>query len=156
MADTYSQLYIHYIFAVQNRLSLIYENWQSDLYKYITGIVTQQRHKLFAINGIPDHLHVLVSMNPKQAPSDLMYHVKLSSSLWINEQKLAKGKFAWQEGFGAFTYSQSQIPTIARYIENQQKHHLKETFIEDYKSLLSSSEVEYNEEYIFKSIDQYT
>jgi len=93
MANTYTQLYIHYVFAVQNRVSLIQENWQSDLYKYINGIVTQQEHKLFAINGMAEHIHILISMNPRQAPSDLMYQIKRSSSLWINQGKLCPGKF---------------------------------------------------------------
>lgn len=116
MANTYTLLYIHYVFAVQNRLSLIYNNWQSDLYKYMNGIIEQQGHKPFSINGMPDHVHVLVSMSSKQAPSDLMFHIKRSSSLWINEHKFVAGKSSWQEGFGAFSYGRSQIPDISRYI----------------------------------------
>ena len=153
MANTYTQLYIQFVFAVQNRMSLISENWQSDLYKYMTGIVGQQEHKLMAINGIPDHVHILISMNPKQAPSDLMFHVKRSSSVWINDNRLCPGKFAWQEGFGAFSYGKSQIPTIARYIENQQKHHMKRTFINEYKEFLNAFGIEFDERYIYKPID---
>jgi putative transposase len=153
MANTYTQIYIQFVFAVQNRISLINENWQMDLYKYMTGIIEQQEHKLFSINGITDHVHILVSMNPKQAPSDLMFHVKRSSSIWINDKKLCPGKFSWQEGFGAFSYGKSQIPTIARYIENQQKHHMKRTFIDEYKGFLNAFGIEYDDRYIYKPID---
>ena len=119
----------------------------------MTGIIAQQENKLFAINGIGDHVHILISMNPKQAPSDLMYHVKRSSSLWINENKLCPGKFSWQEGFGAFSYGKSQITMITRYIENQQNHHQKRTFIDEYIAFLKAFEVEYDELYIYKQID---
>jgi len=153
MANTYTQLYIQFVFAVQNRISLIKDNWQTDLYKYMTGIIEQQEHKLFSINGIADHVHILISMNPKQAPSDLMYHVKRSSSIWINDNNLCPGKFSWQEGFGAFSYGKSQIPTIARYIENQQQHHMKRTFIDEYIGFLKVFGIEYDERYIYKPID---
>ena len=152
MANTYTQLYIHFVFAVQNRLSLIHEDWQTSLYKYMNGIIEQQGHKPFSINGMPDHVHVLVSMNPTQAPSGLMYHVKRSSSLWINENKLAKKKFSWQEGFGAFSYGKSQIPTIINYIENQQKHHMKETFINEYLTFLRENQIEFDDKYIFRPV----
>ena len=125
MANTYSQIYLHFVFAVQNRISLISPKWREDLYKYMSGIISNNDNKIFAINGMPDHVHVLVSMNPKQAPSDLIHDVKRSSSLWINDNNLVIGKFSWQEGFGAFSYGKSQIPDIAYYIENQEKHHKK-------------------------------
>ncbi len=153
MPNTYTQLYIHYVFAVQNRLSLINEKWQTELYKYMNGITEQQGHKTFAINGMPDHVHILVSMHPTQAPSDFMYNIKRSSSLWINENRLAKGKFSWQEGFGAFSYGKSQIPNIAKYIENQQQHHHKRTFYDEYLELLKVFEIEFDERYVFKPID---
>lgn len=153
MANTYTQIYIQYVFAVQNRISLITDDWQSNLYKYMTGIIGQQEHKLMAINGMPDHVHILISMNPRQSPSDLMFHVKRSSSIWINDNKLCPGKFAWQEGFGAFSYGKSQIPTIAKYIENQKQHHLKKTFIEEYRDCLKAFEIEFDDRYIYKPID---
>jgi REP element-mobilizing transposase RayT len=153
MANTYTQIYIQYVFAVQNRASLINEKWQTQLYKYISGIAEKHEHKLFVINGMPDHVHVLISMNPKQAPSDLMYHIKRSSSLWVNENKLVTGKFSWQEGFGAFSYGKSQIPDIARYIENQQQHHKKRSFIEEYIELLNDFGIEYDERYIYNPIE---
>jgi putative transposase len=153
MANTYTQLYIHYVFAVQNRCALIQNEWQIDLYKYISGIVEAQENKLFAINGMKDHIHILISMNPKQAPSNLMYFIKRSSSLWINQNKLSVSRFSWQEGFGAFSYGKSQIPAIASYIENQQKHHNKQTFIEEYIEFLKAFEIEYDKRYIYTSVD---
>ncbi|HOW30805.1 MAG TPA: IS200/IS605 family transposase [Bacteroidales bacterium] len=153
MANTYTQLYIHFVFAVQNRASLICESWEAGLYKYITGIAEQQEHKLMAINGMPDHLHVLVSMNPKQSPSDLMFHMKRSSSLWINENKLVQGKFSWQEGFGAFSYGKSQIPVIAGYIEKQKQHHARKTFIREYTDFLKAFGIDYDERYTFKAVE---
>lgn len=153
MANTYTQIYLQFVFAVQNRGSLINENWQTDLYKYMSGIIEKQENKLFAINGMPDHVHILISMNPKQAPSDLMYHVKRSSSLWINDKKLCSGRFSWQEGFGAFSYGKSQIQMITRYIENQQQHHKKHSFIDEYIDFLKAYEIDYDERYIYKPIE---
>ena len=153
MANTYSKIYLHFVFAVQNRVSLIKPKWQVDLYKYMSGIIAQNGHKSYCINGMPDHVHSLVSMNPKQSPSDLMHDVKRSSSLWINENKLVMGKFSWQEGFGVFSYSHSQIPTIANYIEQQQKHHNKRSFIEEYRSLLELFEIDFDDRYIYKEIE---
>jgi len=153
MANTYTQLYIHFVFAVQNRMSLIKTNWQNQLYQYMSGIIEQQGHKLFAINGMSDHVHLLVSMNPKQAPSDLMYHIKRSSSIWINENRLVAGQFAWQDGFGCFSYGKSQIPNIVAYIEKQQEHHRIRTFHEEYLAFLKIFEIEYDERYVFHSIE---
>ncbi len=153
MANTYTQLYIHYVFAVQNRLCLIDPKWEEDLFKYINGIIEQQGHKLYIINGVQDHLHILVSMNPKQAPSDLMSNVKRSSSLWINENKLVRGKFSWQEGFGAFSLGKSQVKSKVKYIENQKEHHKKNKFMEEYLAFLKEYEVEFDERYIFKTVE---
>jgi len=153
MANTYTQIYIHYVFAVQNRLSLIQSKWKDDLHKYMTGIVEQQGHKLLQIGGMSDHVHALVSMSPKQSPSDLMFNVKRSSSLWINNNRFVMGKFSWQEGFGGFSYGKSQIPNVAKYIENQEIHHKKRNFMEEYLELLKLFEIEYDERYVFKPIE---
>ena len=153
MANTYTQLYIHYIFAVQNRLCLINKSWQADLFKYISGIINQQGHKLYIINGMADHIHILLSMNPKQAPSDLMYHVKRNSSLWINQNRFSIGKFSWQEGFGGFTLGKSQLSDKIKYIDNQQEHHKNITFREEYLQFLQEYDVEFDERYIFKQIE---
>jgi len=153
MANTYTQIYIQYVFAVQNRISLINESWQPDLYKYMSGIIEKHENKLYSINGMPDHVHILISMNPKESPSDLMFNVKRSSSLWINDNKLCAGRFSWQEGFGAFSYGKSQIPMIVQYIENQQLHHKKQTFINEYIDFLKAFEIDYDERYIYKPIE---
>jgi REP element-mobilizing transposase RayT len=153
MANTYTQIYIHYVFAVQNRLGLIQNQWRNELYKYMTGTITNKGHKLLQIGGMPDHVHILVSMSPIQSPSDLMADVKRSSSLWINENRYVTGKFSWQEGFGAFSYGKSQIPDIANYIATQETHHKKRTFIEEYLSFLKLFEIEYDERYVFKPIE---
>jgi len=153
MANTYSQIYLHFVFAVQNRVSLISPKWQVELYKYMNGIISNSGHKVYIINGMPDHVHALASMNPKQAPSDLMHDVKRSSSLWINENHFVLGKFSWQEGFGVFSYGKSQIPGIANYIEQQKRHHEKRTFIEEYIQFLKLFEIEYDERYVYKPIE---
>lgn len=152
MANTYTQLYVHYVFAVQNRLCLLKKQWRDDLYKYITGIVDKQKHKLYVINGMDDHLHCLISMVPTQSPSDLMYHVKRSTSLWINQNKLVPGHFSWQDGFGAFSLGKAQLSQKIAYIENQQEHHRKTTFREEYLEFLMENDISFDEKYIFKSI----
>lgn len=153
MANTYTQIYIQYVFAVQNRISLIKNEWKDELYKYMTVIINQHEHKLLSIGGMTDHIHALVSMHPKQAPSDLMYELKRSSSLWINENKFVVGKFSWQEGFGAFSYSQSQISRVSKYIENQETHHKKKTFREEYLDFLKAFNIEFDERYVYKEIE---
>ncbi|NDV60641.1 IS200/IS605 family transposase [Bacteroides sp. 519] len=153
MANTYTQIYIHYVFAVQNRIGLIQNHWRNELYKYITGAIRNKGHKLLTIGGVSDHIHILVSMSPKQSPSDLMADIKRSSSLWINENRLVMGKFSWQEGFGAFSYGKSQIPDIACYIEKQEEHHKKRTFTEEYIEFLKLFDVEYDERYVLKSVE---
>jgi REP element-mobilizing transposase RayT len=150
MANTYTQLYIHFVFAVKERYSLISKKWRDELFKYISGIIKEQGHKIYAINGMPDHIHILVSMNPKQSPSDLMMHVKKNSSAWINSRRLVMGRFSWQEGYGAFSYSKSHIPTVANYITNQESHHTRKSFREEYIQILESFGIEYSERYIFR------
>ncbi|MES2654002.1 MAG: IS200/IS605 family transposase [Bacteroidota bacterium] len=152
MPNTYTQIHIHFIFVVKYRSGLIHATWKNDLYKYITGIVQNNQHKMIAINGMPDHVHVLIGLRPTQSISDLMQDVKANSSKWINEQKLTPGRFEWQAGFGAFSYSKSQLKNVITYIENQEQHHTNKTFREEYIALLEAFEVEYNEQYIFKDL----
>jgi len=152
MANTYTQIHIHAVFAVRNRLSLINESWEEELYKYITGIIQNQGHKLLAINGMPDHLHILFGMRPVQSLSELMQDIKGDSSKWINNKRLVKGRFSWQAGYGAFSYAKSQLPNVIRYIENQKKHHNKKTFQEEYLETLNKFGVDYDEKYIFNPI----
>jgi putative transposase len=152
MANTYTQVHIQSIFAVKSRAGLIGLEWENELFKYITGIVQAYNHKLIAINGTPDHLHVLFGMRPTQSLSDLMQDIKGSSSKWINDRKLVRGHFEWQEGYGAFSYSKSELPRIINYIQNQKIHHMKLTFSEEYKEFLEEFEVDYDERYIFKDL----
>jgi len=153
MANTYTQIHIQAVFAVKNRTGLIQGRWKDELYKYITGIIQTHDHKLLAINGMPDHLHVFFGMRPIQSLSELMQDIKGSSSKWINEKKFIKEKFEWQQGYGAFSYSKSQVSTVIAYIQNQELHHQKLTFLEEYKSFLEKFEIDYDERYIFKELE---
>jgi putative transposase len=150
MANTYTQLYIQVVFAVEGRQSLIAAEHNDELQKYITGIVSAQRHKLIAINNLPDHLHLLVGLRPDAALSELVRDIKANTSRWINEKRWVMGRFSWQEGFGAFSYSRSQLDTVIRYINNQQQHHARHSFQEEYVALLRRFGVEYDPRYTFK------
>lgn len=150
MANTYSQIHLQFVFAVKHRHSLILSNWKQELYYYISGIIENQGHKLLAINGMPDHIHIFIGMRPNQSVSDLLQDIKRNSSLWINQKKLVNGKFEWQEGYGAFSYSKSHVKQVIEYIENQEAHHHKITFREEYIDFLNKFEVEYDERYVFK------
>jgi len=151
MANTYTQIHIHAIFAVQNRLSLVQKQWKDELEQYITGIIENNGHKLLKIGGMPDHVHVLFGMRPTQSISDLLQDIKGSSSLWINKKRLVRGKFSWQEGYGAFSYGKSQINDVVQYIANQENHHKKRTFAEEYLEFLKLFEIEYDERYVLKN-----
>src|SRR5580698_8486412 len=128
MANTYTQIYIHIVFAVEGRQNLIRSEYNAELQKYITGIVTAQKHKLIAINNMPDHLHLLVGLRPDASLSDLVGDIKTGSSNFINKRRWVAGRFSWQEGFRAFSCSRSQLSPVIRYIENQPKHHAKKSF----------------------------
>src|SRR5579862_5347037 len=130
MANTYTQIHLQFIFAPKFRASLIQQEWEVSLYKYITGIVQNNKHKMLCINGMPDHVHMLVGFHTTQSIADLMQDVKANSSKWINENKLTGSKFEWQSGYGAFSYSKSQITDVISYIQNQKEHHHKKTFRE--------------------------
>ncbi|MBA2330794.1 MAG: IS200/IS605 family transposase [Flavisolibacter sp.] len=153
MVNTYTQIHIQSIFAVKKRSSLIQTEWKDELYKYITGIIQKHEHKLLAINGMPDHLHVFFGMRPAQSLSDLMQDIKGSSSKWINERGFVRGRFEWQAGYGAFSYSKSQVPNVISYIENQEIHHQKKTFLKEYVEFLKKFEVDYDERYLFQKLD---
>ncbi|HEX8022850.1 IS200/IS605 family transposase [Mucilaginibacter sp.] len=150
MGNTYTQLYIHFVFAVKYRASLIDEAWGERLRQYITSIVQKQEHKVIAINNMPDHLHLFVGLNPNQAISDLIRVVKSDSSEWINREGLTHNKFQWQQGYGAFSHSRSQVAKVVHYIESQQEHHKKKTFLDEYQHILKDFNIEFDERYIFK------
>ena len=153
MANTCSQIYIHIVLAVEGRQNLIAPQHNAELQKYITGIVSNQGQKLLVLNNMPDHVHLLVGLQPDLALSDLVGDVKTRSSKFIKTQRWVPGRFSWQEGFGAFSYSRSQLGSVIRYIENQQKHHAKKTFREEYIQLLEKFGVEYDLRYILKSVE---
>ena len=153
MPNTYTQIHIHAVFAVKARAGLIQREWKNDLYKYITGILQHYSHKLLAINGMPDHVHVFFGMRPNQSLSDLMQDIKGGSSKWINDQKFVKGRFEWQEGYGGFSYSKSHVSRVIAYIQNQEIHHRRKTFLEEYNEFLIKFGVDYDERYIFKVLE---
>ncbi len=152
MANTYNQLFIHLVFGVKYREGVISASWRQRLYEYTIGIIEKCGHKVYAIGGMQDHVHILVSMSPKQSVSDLVRDVKRSTSMWINENRMVVGRFEWQEGFGAFSYGKSQVEKVVNYIRNQEVHHKKKTFREEYTEFLKLFEIEYNERFIFKEL----
>lgn len=153
MANTYTQFYVHMVYSPQNRDALIKKEWSSDLEKYITGIVQNHGHKMLAIKCMPDHTHVFIGYNVNQLIPDLVENIKTSSNAWIKKNRLSKFKFSWQLGYGAFTHSRSQMDSVVRYIRNQEKHHAKKPFREEYLEILRKNEVDYKDEYLFEFFD---
>ena len=153
MANTYTQLYVHIIFAVKGRESLIPKQHKEALHQYITRIITHKAQTVIQINSMPDHLHIFVGINPDVAISDLVRDIKASSSKWINEKRWFAGRFEWQTGFGAFSYAHSQLDTVVHYIKNQEAHHLRRTFREEYLEFLNRFDVPYNPKYVFDAED---
>lgn len=147
-AGTFSQIYIHIIFAVKDRNNLIHSNWEEELFKYITGIIQNKGQKLLAINGMPNHIHVLIGMKPNCNLSDLVREIKKSSNIWVNEKNFTRYPFQWQEGFAAFSYSHSAIENVIKYIKNQKEHHKVKSFKEEYKEFLVKFEIDYDEKYL--------
>lgn len=150
MANTYSQIYIQVVFAVKGRQSLILPVWQEELYKYITGIIQNKGQKLLAINGMPDHIHILFGMKPDCNMSDLIREIKKSTNAFIKEKGFVKSNFQWQEGYGAFSYSHSALHRVINYIQNQKEHHRKKDFKDEYLEFLDKFEISYNEHYLFE------
>ncbi len=153
MPGSYSQIYIQIIFAVKGRQSLINESWEEDLYKYITGIVENKNQKMLTINGMPDHIHLLIGMKPSCCLSDLIREIKKSSNEFINKRNISRYKFAWQEGFGAFSYSQSALDSVVKYIGNQKMHHMKKSFKSEYVEFLNKFNVDFKDEFLFEWYD---
>jgi putative transposase len=153
MSNTYSQIHIQCVFAVKYRDAVISKTWKERLHKYIIGIVNNNGHRMLAINSMPDHLHLFFGMRPNQSLSELMQLVKGDSSEWINKEKLVPGKFRWQDGYGAFSYSKSHTDAVVKYILDQEEHHKKVSFREEYVDMLKKFEVEYDERYLFKELE---
>ena len=153
MAGTFSQIYIQVIFAVKGRNSLISPAWEEELYKYISGIVKNNKQKMLAINGVPDHIHIFVGMKPSCCLSDLVREVKKSSNNFIKEKALCRYKFEWQDGYGAFSYSHSALDNVIAYIMNQKEHHKRRSFKDEYKEFLKKFEIDFKDEYLFDWIE---
>ncbi len=153
MANTYTKLYIQIVFAVKGRASLIREEFRDELQKYITGIIQNKKQKLYAIYCMPDHVHIFVSMGPELAISDFVRDVKANATSFINDKKWVEGHFEWQRGFGAFSYSESQVKAVVNYVLNQREHHEKKTFREEYIELLKQFDIDFDNKYLFEFLD---
>lgn len=149
MANTFSQIYIQYVFAVKYRQNLLQKAWRDEVFKYMCGIIKEKGQKPIIVNGVEDHVHVFVGLKPTMCIADLIRDVKNNSSKFINEQGFVKDKFYWQEGYGAFSYSHSAIENVYNYILNQEEHHRKQTFRKEYLDLLNKFEIDYDERYLF-------
>jgi len=150
---TFTQMYVHLVFAVGHREPVLSESIRHRVFEYISGIVTSQKHKSIIVNGFSDHVHILLGLNPVISVSDTVHEIKRGSSLFINDNRLLPGKFSWQEGYGGFTYSRSQLDRVYNYIENQEVHHAKKSFRDEYFAILNKYDVEFDPRYLFDFFD---
>ncbi|PKP22170.1 MAG: transposase [Bacteroidetes bacterium HGW-Bacteroidetes-21] len=150
MPGTYSQLYIQVVFSVKGREALIRKEWKDDLHKYISGIIKGKGHKPIIVNGMPDHIHAFFGLKPAMAISDIVRDIKNNSTNFIHENKYLKTRFSWQEGYGAFSYSHSQINDLYNYILNQETHHQKRSFRDEYLEILKKNDITYDDKYLFE------
>lgn len=153
MAGTFSQIYIQVVFAVQGRQNLLQKEWRQEVFKYMAGIIKNKGQKPIIVNGVEDHVHVFIGLKPAMAISDLARDVKNNSSNFINDHSWINGRFNWQEGYGAFSYSHSQIEAVYHYIENQEQHHVRQSFKDEYLDFLKKFEVEYDMKYLFDWVE---
>jgi putative transposase len=151
--DTYTQIYIHLVFAVKSREMALNRSTRHRVFEYLSGTLTHMKHKSIIVNGVSNHVHVFYGMNPKISISDTVHDLKRSSTLFINQNGLCKFNYAWQDGYGGFSYSKSQIQDVYSYVRDQEIHHKKKTFREEYLDLLKDFEIEYNEKYLFDFLD---
>ncbi len=149
MANTYTQLFVHIVFSTKGREKILLNNYRDDLFKYMSGIINGKNQKSLAVNGVTDHVHLFLSIQPTITISDLVRDIKHSSTNFIKEKGFIKNKFNWQKGFGAFTYSKSQIDSVINYIMNQEEHHKQKTFEEEYIEFLNKFDIDYDEKYVF-------
>jgi putative transposase len=149
MANTFTQIYLQLVFSPVNHKNMLPVKHKEELQKYTTGIIQNRKHKLLAINFMRDHIHIFIGYNPSQSLPDLLRDIKANTSKFINDNKWIPGKFQWQNGYGAFSYSNSQIDDVIKYINNQEKHHMAKTFKEEYLTLLEQFGIDYNPDYLF-------
>jgi len=150
MAGTFSQIYIQAVFAVEGRANLLQKPWREEVFKYMSGIIKGKNQKPIIVNGVANHVHLFIGLKPSIAVSDLVRDIKNNTSNFINTQKFVHGRFSWQEGFGSFSYAHSQMEQVYQYILNQEEHHRKKTFKEEYLEFLKKFEIEYDEKYLFR------
>jgi REP element-mobilizing transposase RayT len=153
MANTFSQIYLQFVFAVKNRQNLISQNNKEELHKYITALVQNRKAKLLAIHCMPDHIHIFVGFKPTISIADFVKEIKVESNEFINSKNWIKGMFSWQEGYGVFSYSQSHVDAVIKYILSQETHHQKKTFKQEYLELLKKFEIQFDEKYLFDFIE---
>ncbi|RLD27488.1 MAG: IS200/IS605 family transposase [Bacteroidetes bacterium] len=153
MANTYTQMYVHLVFSPKRREALIKRDWKDELEKYITGIVQNHKHKMLAIGAMPDHIHLFIGYNVNHLIPDLVEEIKTSSNAWVKKNNLSKFRFDWQKGYGAFSHSRSQLDTVVKYVLNQEDHHKRKTFREEYLDILRKNEIEFKNEYVFEFFD---
>jgi putative transposase len=149
MAGTYSQIYIHAVFAVKFRERVLMKPWRDEVFKYMTGIIENKGHKSIIVNGVEDHVHLLIGLKPSMAISDLIRDIKNNASNFINEKRFVTGRFAWQEGYGVFSYADSQVEAVYQYILNQEQHHLIKTFKQEYIDFLITFNIQHDEKFLF-------
>ncbi len=152
MSNTYTQIHIQVVFAVKHRAALIAPEWRNSLFKYMTTVLKNEGHKPLAIGGVGNHIHILFGFRPTQSLSSLVLKLKRETSEWINKEGFTKFRFQWQEGYGAFSYSKRDVPRVIEYIHNQEEHHAKRPFREEYLDMLRKNDIEYNERYIFDDV----
>jgi putative transposase len=152
---TYTQLYVQLVFAPKFHDAVLYKNIRKRVFEYISGIITEMKHKSIIVNGVSNHVHIFLGLNPSKSISDTVHDIKRSSTLFINKEKLCKGTFAWQEGYGGFSYGRSQIDELYQYILNQEQHHKKVTFRDEYLQFLKNFEIQYDERFLFDFLDDF-
>ena len=153
MANTYTQIHVQFVFAVKYRDSLINSSFKEELYQYISGIIKHHNHKLIAINGMPDHIHIFIGYNVNHLIPDLVENIKTSSNEWVKTNNVSNYKFEWQKGYGAFSHSRAQLDTVVNYILNQEEHHKKKSFRDEYSEILRKNDIEFKSEYVFEFFD---
>jgi len=152
MANTYHQIYLQTVFAVKYRQAIIAKDWKNILHGVIGNLINENNCKTIIVNGVEDHVHCFLWLKPVVSISELMKTVKAKSSKYINDHKLTEERFEWQEGYGVCSYSQSQVDTVYKYIQNQEAHHKKQTFRDEYLGFLKKFKVLYDEQYIFQEL----
>jgi len=153
MANTYRKFYIHIVFAVKNRQALLEKSWRHLVFKYISAVINRRGHFSLAVNGVQDHIHIFLDFNGKELIEDLVREIKKSSNAFIRNNNLCASKFEWQSGYGVFSYSYKQKDMIIKYVLNQEEHHKKQTFRQEYINALKSYEVDYNSKYVFDFLE---